>query len=430
LEKEITPLCEQVKRIMEKRIKTPAWLRKALYFVTLLGPGLITASAGNDAPGIATYSVAGSTYGYSVLWVILVIVVGIVLVQEMAARMGTVTGKGTADLIRERFGVKITAIAMLGLLFANLGTTVAEFAGVAAAGELFGVSRYITVPIAGLIFSFLILRGNYKNVEKVLLVLSLSAISYLVTLFIIKPDWAQIAQQAVRPNIPMDANYMMLVLAVIGTTITPWGIFYLQASIADKGKSVKDYGETKLDVVVGSIWGNIISATIIIVTAATLFEAGIVVTAAEDAALALAPFAGKGSSILFAAGLLGASLLAVSVLPLSTTYAFCEAFGFERGLDHSFKEAPVFYFIFGFISFLGMALALIPNIPLFDLMILSQTINAVLLPLILVLFLIIANDRAIMGKWVNPLVANVLTIILIIVVAVATVAMFVAPLIT
>jgi Mn2+/Fe2+ NRAMP family transporter len=415
---------------MEKRIKPQAWLRKALYFITLLGPGLITASAGNDAPGIATYSVAGSTYGYSFLWVILVIVVGVVLVQEMAARMGTVTGKGTADLIRERFGVKTTALAMLALLVANLGTTVAEFAGVAAAGELFGISRYITVPIAGLLFSILILRGNYKKVEKVLLVLTLSAISYLVTLFIIKPDWAQIAQQAVHPNVPMDSNYMMLVLAVIGTTITPWGIFYLQASIADKGKSVKDYGETRLDVVVGSIWGNIISAIIIIVTAATLFEAGIVVTAAEEAALALAPFAGNASSILFAAGLLGASLLAVSVLPLSTTYAFCEAFGFERGLNQSFKKAPVFYVIFGGLIFLGMVLALIPSIPLFDLMILSQTINAVLLPLILVLFLIIANDRNIMGKWVNSLAANILTVLLIIVVVAATVAMVIAPLIT
>ena len=405
-------------------------MRKALYFLTLLGPGLITASAGNDAPGIATYSVVGSTYGYNMLWVILVIVIGIVLVQDMAARMGTVTGKGTADLIRERFGVKTTAIAMLALLIANLGTTVAEFAGVAAAGELFGVSRYITVPIAGVLFGILILRGNYKKVEKVLLVLTLSALSYVVTLFIVKPDWAQIAQSSVRPNIPMDAHYMMLVLAVIGTTITPWGIFYLQASIADKGKSVKDFGETRLDVVVGSIWGNIISAIIIIVTAATLFKAGIVVTAAEEAALALAPFAGEGSSILFAVGLLGASLLAVSVLPLSTTYAFCEAFGFERGLNHSFKEAKAFYLIFGFIILLGMAFALIPSIPLFDLMILSQTINAILLPLILVLFLIIANDRSIMGKWVNSLLANMLTVVLIIVVVTATIAMFIAPLIT
>ena len=415
---------------MKKQIKLPALLRRTFYFITLLGPGLITASAGNDAPGIATYSVAGSTYGYSLLWVILVIVVGIVLVQEMAARMGTVTGKGTADLIRERFGVKTTAIAMLCLLFANLGTTVAEFAGIAAAGELFGISRYITVPVAGLLFSMLILRGNYKNVEKVLLVLTLSAISYLVTLFIIKPDWAQIAHETVSPKILVDANYMMLVLAIIGTTITPWGIFYLQASIADKGKPVANYAETRLDVVVGSIWGNIISAIIIIVTAATLFKAGIVVTSAEEAAQALAPFAGEGSKILFAVGFLGASLLAVSVLPLSTTYAFCEAFGFERGLNHSFREAPVFYAIFGGMIIIGMAFALIPTIPLFDLMILSQTINAVLLPLILFLFLILANDRNIMGKWVNSLLANILTIVLIVVVILATVAMFVAPLIT
>jgi len=413
---------------MIKQIKLPAWLKRIFYFITLLGPGLITASAGNDAPGIATYSVAGSTYGYSFLWVILVIIVGIVLVQEMAARMGTVTGKGTADLIRERFGVKVTALAMLALLLANLGTTVAEFAGVAAAGELFGISRYLTVPIAGLLFTMLILRGNYKNVEKVLLVLTLSAMSYLITLLIIKPDWAQIAHQAVSPKIPLDANYMILVLAVIGTTITPWGIFYLQASIADKGKPVEEYGETRLDVVVGSIWGNIISAVIIIVTAATLFKAGIVVTAAEEAAQALAPFAGEGSKILFAVGFLGASLLAVSVLPLSTTYAFCEAFGFERGLNHRFGEAPVFYVIFGGMILLGMVFALLPSIPLFDLMILSQTINAVLLPLILVLFLIIANDRNIMGKWVNSSLANILTILLIAVVVLATVAMFVTPL--
>lgn len=413
---------------MIKQIKLPAWLKRIFYFITLLGPGLITASAGNDAPGIATYSVAGSTYGYSFLWVILVIIVGIVLVQEMAARMGTVTGKGTADLIRERFGVKVTALAMLALLLANLGTTVAEFAGVAAAGELFGISRYLMVPIAGLLFTMLILRGNYKNVEKVLLVLTLSAMSYLITLLIIKPDWAQIAHQAVSPKIPLDANYMILVLAVIGTTITPWGIFYLQASIADKGKPVEEYGETRLDVVVGSIWGNIISAVIIIVTAATLFKAGIVVTAAEEAAQALAPFAGEGSKILFAVGFLGASLLAVSVLPLSTTYAFCEAFGFERGLNHRFGEAPVFYVIFGGMILLGMVFALLPSIPLFDLMILSQTINAVLLPLILVLFLIIANDRNIMGKWVNSSLANILTILLIAVVVLATVAMFVTPL--
>ena len=415
---------------MIKQIKFPAWLKRIFYFITRLGPGLITASAGNDAPGIATYSVAGSTYGYSFLWVILVIIVGIVLVQEMAARMGTVTGKGTADLIRERFGVKVTALAMLALLLANLGTTVAEFAGVAAAGELFGISRYLMVPIAGLLFTMLILRGNYKNVEKVLLVLTLSAMSYLITLLIIKPDWAQIAHQAVSPKIPLDANYMILVLAVIGTTITPWGIFYLQASIADKGKPVEEYGETRLDVVVGSIWGNIISAVIIIVTAATLFKAGIVVTAAEEAAQALAPFAGEGSKILFAVGFLGASLLAVSVLPLSTTYAFCEAFGFERGLNHRFGEAPVFYVIFGGMILLGMVFALLPSIPLFDLMILSQTINAVLLPLILVLFLIIANDRNIMGKWVNSSLANILTILLIAVVVLATVAMFVTPLIT
>lgn len=411
---------------MKKRFTLPVWLRNVFIFFSIIGPGLITASADNDAPGIATYSVSGSKYGYSFVWIILLITVGEVIVQEMAARMGAVTSKGTADLIRERFGVKTTAFAMLCLLVANLGTTIAEFAGVAAAGELFGISRMITVPLAGLLITLLILRGNYNVVEKILLVLCLSSLSYVITVFVIKPDWGVILQSAIKPQIQMNADYMVSVLAVIGTTITPWGIFYLQASIADKGVDLKKYGDTRTDVVFGSVWGNIISAFIIITTAATLYTKGVIVNSAEEAALALRPLAGEASSLLFALGFLGASLLAVSVLPLSTTYAICEAFGFERGLNKNAHDAPAFYTIFGGIMLLSMLFVMLPKMPLFEIMVLSQTVNAILLPVILILVLILANDKGLMGKWANKKGTNYLAIGLTIIIFLATIVLVVS----
>lgn len=405
----------------------PIWLTKILMIFTILGPGLITASADNDAPGIATYSVAGSKYGYSFIWLILVITIGEVVVQEMAARMGAVTGKGAADLIRERYGVRITTFAMLALFIANLGTTVAEFAGVAAAGELFGVSRYISVPIACLIMSLLVLRAKYKNVEKVLLVLTFASLSYVFAVFYVKPDWAEIGRSIIRPALQFNSDYILSVLAVIGTTITPWGIFYLQASIADKGVEMNEYGNTRIDVSFGAAWGNIISAFIIIVTAATLFTAGIVVEDAKDAALALEPLAGNWAGLLFAIGLLGASLLAVSVLPLSTTYAICEAFGFERGLNRNFKEAPVFYGGFILIMLISMLIVLIPGIQLFPIMILSQAMNAILLPVLLILILKMANDTVLMGKYRNGKIGNVLAYAITALIMVITVVLLIEP---
>ena len=410
---------------MKRQLKYPFWLRRFFLFFTIIGPGLITASADNDAPGIATYSISGAKYGYGFLWIIVLITVGEVLVQEMAARMGAVTGKGTADLIRERFGVRTSAFAMACLLLANIGTTLAQFAGVAAVGELFGISRYITVPLAGLFIGLIILRGNYKSIEKILLVLCLSAFSYVITVFVIKPDWGIILKDALTPTIKFETDYLLAVLAVIGTTITPWGIFYLQASVADKGTDLKDYNHTRLDVMVGSVWGNIISAFIIITTAATLYPKGILVNSAEEAALALSPLAGSFSSILFSVGMLGASLLAVSVLPLSTTYAMCEAFGFERGLNRGVKDAPVFYSIFVGIMLISMLFVLIPGLPLFQLMLLSQSVNAILLPVILILVLILVNDRNIMGKWTNKRFANVLGYALTGLIFIATLALLV-----
>lgn len=413
-----------------KKNKMPIWLSKVLLLLSILGPGLITASADNDAPGIATYSMAGSTYGYNFLWLILVITVGEVVVLEMAARMGAVTGKGTADLIREKFGVKITTFAMFCLLIANLGTTVAEFAGVAAAGELFGVTKYVSVPLMAVVMALLILRGNYKVIEKFLIGLSLAALSYVAAVFIVKPDWGEVLHSAIVPQIQLSQDYIISILAVIGTTITPWAIFYLQASVADKGVSMDKFGDTRIDVTFGAAWGNVISAFIIIVSAATLFKAGIRVEEAKDAAMALAPLAGEASTVLFSLGLLGASLLAVSVLPLSTTYAVCEAFGFERGLNRSIKDAPVFYGSFIAIIILSVVIVLVPGMPLFRIMILSQTVNAILLPVILVLVLRLANDKAIMGSYRNSKLTNVLAIAITTLIVVVTAILLLEPLIS
>ena len=414
---------------MRRNKKKPIWLNKILLILTLLGPGLITASADNDAPGIATYSMVGSTYGNNFLWLIIVITIGEVVILEMAARMGATTGKGTADLIREKFGVKMTTFAMFCLLIANLGTTVAEFAGIAAAGELFGISKVVSVPIMALAMGLLILRGNYKVIEKILIGLSLAALSYIATVFIIKPDWGMVLHDTLRPQLQLSRDFIISILAVIGTTITPWAIFYLQASVADKGVSMDSYKETKIDVTFGSAWGNVISACIIIVSAATLFKVGIRVEDAKDAAMALAPLAGEASTVLFAVGLLGASLLAVSVLPLSTTYAVCEAFGFERGLNRSFRDAPIFYGSFIGIIVLSVLIVLIPGMPLFQIMILSQTLNAILLPIILALVLKLANDSALMGQYRNSKLTNILAVAITTLIVFVTAVLLLEPII-
>lgn len=405
---------------MMKNLKLPKWIKKIGFYLAILGPGLITASADNDAPGIATYSMAGSTYGYQFLFIIFIVTIGEVIIQEMAARMGVVTGKGTADLIRERFGVKITAFAMLSLLLANLGTTVAQFAGIAASAELFGISRYIAAPIAALVVGFLVLRGSYRHVEKILLFLSLSALGYVITVIMINPPWGEVLRQTITPEFSLEPSFILAVLATIGTTITPWGIFFMQASVADKGVAIGDYKYTKIDVTFGATWGNIISAFIVIATAATLFAHGISVENAEQAAMALSPLAGDAARVLFSAGLLGASLLAVSVLPLSTTYAFCEAFGFERGLNRTIKEAPVFYSIYTGIIIVSVLIILIPGIPLFPIMWISQTVNAILLPVLLVLVLKLSNNENLMGNWKNKRFQNVLAIALTVFISIVT----------
>ncbi|NLG49756.1 MAG: Nramp family divalent metal transporter [Chloroflexi bacterium] len=399
-------------------------LRRALFFVSVLGPGLITASADNDAPGIATYSVAGSRFGYSFLWILVWITLGEVVVQETAARMGAVTGKGLTDLIRERFGLRLTFLVMLGLIAANLGTTAAQFAGVASSVELFGVSRYIAVPLAAGAVWFLVTRGSYKRVEKVLLVLSLYAVAYIASAILVRPPWGEVLRMALIPTIHPSADYLLSVLATVGTTITPWAAVYLQASIADKGVQMRDYASARLDVVFGASVGNIVSAFIIISTAATLYVRGIVVESAAEAAQALVPVAGPWAEVLFGVGLLGASLLAASVLPLATTYAVCEVFGWERGLNQRPEEAPIFYGLYTALIVLSSVIVLIPGLPLFPLMWLSQVANAVLLPLVLVLMLRLANSADVMKQWGNGRFANILIVVLAVLVGLATLALF------
>lgn len=406
--------------IKKKNIIQRIWL-----FLAVLGPGLITASADNDASGIATYSMAGSYYGYRFLWLILVVTFGEVIIQEMAARMGVVTGKGAADLIRERYGVKVTLFAMLCLLVANLGTTIAQFAGIAAGGELIGISRYIFVPLIAFLLILMAIRGNYRYMEKILLILCMAALSYVITAVLLKPDFGDILRNTLEPSINFDRRYVLAMLATIGTTITPWGIFYMQASVVDKGISIEDYPMTRADVMFGAAWGNVISAFIIICTGATLYTQGIRVEQSEQAALALAPLAGPWATYLFAIGMLGASILASTVLPLSTVYAITEAFGWERGLDQRREDAPIFYGLFVGLIVISALFVMIPNLPLFKIMWMTQAVNAILLPIILVLLLKLSNSKEIMGEYTNKKFQNYFAIGLTVLITVITILLFV-----
>ncbi|NLV73286.1 MAG: Nramp family divalent metal transporter [Chloroflexi bacterium] len=400
-------------------------LRRLLLFAAILGPGLITASADNDASGIATYSLAGSSYGYAFLWLIVWVTLGEVVVQEMAARMGVVTGKGLTDLIREEFGPKTTLIFIVGLVIANLGTTVAQFAGLAAVAEMFGLSRYIAVPIGALAVWFLVYRGSYQNVEKVMLVLCLTAFAYVISGIMVKPPWGEVLRSAVVPSMQFERAYIMAVLATIGTTMTPWGCAYLQASVADKGVKREEYLYTKVDVVFGAILGNVVSAFVIISTASVLHSHGIVVDSAEKAAMALEPLAGAAAKYLFGVGLLGASLLSAMVLPLATTYAVSEAFGWERGVSSNPEKAPSFYRLYTTIIIISALIVLIPGMPLFTIMWVPQAANALLLPFTLVLMLKLANNTRLMGSWRNKRWTNVTATLLLVLVSAAGIALLV-----
>ncbi len=384
------------------------WRSLGIFFA-LLGPGIITSNVDNDAGGITTYSLAGSEFGLSLLWTLAPITLVLILIQEMCARMGVVSGKGLSDLIRERFGAKVTFYLMILLFLANLGNTLSEFAGVAASMEIFGISKYISVPASAIFVWWLVVKGTYKSVEKAFLVACIFYLSYIISGFMGKPDWKEIGAAFVTPAFSFNPAFLTMVIGVIGTTIAPWMQFYLQSSIVDKGLKTEDYKYTRLDVIVGSFTVNIVAFFIIMLCAVTLFQNGIKIENAKDAALALAPLAGKYCSLLFAFGLLNASLFAASILPLSTAYTICEAFGWESSVNRKFTEAPQFYGMYFLMIFLGAGIILLPDIPLIAIMFYSQVINGILLPFILIAMLLLINDRRIMGKYVNGPVMNIVS---------------------
>ena len=377
--------------------------------LAVIGPGIITANVDNDAGGITTYSVAGAHYGYTLLWMLPLVALALIIVQEMSARLGVATGKGLADLIRESMGIRITAIIVGLMLIANLANTVSEFAGVAASMEIFGVSKYVSVPLAAVGVWLLILKANYKSVERVFLLASALYLAYVASGILANPPWEEVGRAAVTPSFHFEAGYVAIFVTVIGTTIAPWMQFYQQASIADKGLKAADYAYERLDVIVGSLFAVLVAAFITIACAATLHTNGVRIETAKDAALALRPLAGSYASTLFALGLLNASIFSAAILPLSTAYVVCEAFGWESGVSRSWKEAPVFFGLYTAFIMLGAAIILLPIKSLIQAMLASQTLNGVLLPVILVVMLRLVNDRRVMGRFTNGRVANVVS---------------------
>ena len=377
-------------------------------FLAILGPGMITANAGNDAGGIATFASVGADFGYSLLWLLIPITISLGIVQEMCARMGAVTGKGLADLIRERFGVRWTALIMLALLIANAGVTVSEFVGIAAASDLFGIPHFVSVPLSAFLIWFLIVKGSYKRVERVFLLMSLVFLGYIVSAFLARPDWSAVATGFIRPEFKLEQTFLFTFVAMIGTTISPYMQVFVQSSVVDKGVTLDNYSETKKDVWFGNIFSSLIVVFIIISTAATLYKGGIEVSSAEDAARALRPLAGRYAETLFGFGLFGASMLAAGVLPLATAYSISEALGFEKGVSRSFREAPIFLGTFTFLVAVGAFIAIVPNLPLIRVLLVTQVINGLLLPFVLFAVLQLVNNRELMGQHVNGPIYNVL----------------------
>ena len=393
--------------IITKISKTPFWRNMAI-FLAIVGPGIITGSVDNDAGGITTYSVAGATYGYNLLWTMIPAFIVLFVVQEMNARMGIVTGKGLADLIRENAGLKVTFFIFVGLLLADLGNTTTEFAGVAGSMEIFGVSKYISVPIVAISVWLLVVKGTYKLAEKIFLIFSLFLLTYVVSAVMGKPNWGEIGTAIIHPQAKVDFDYIFLIVGIIGTTIAPWMQFYMQSAVIEKGLTVEDYKYTIWDVAIGSLATIIVAVSIIIACASTLHVNNIQITEAKDAAMALKPFAGEFASQIFALGLFVASVFSATILPIATAFYVCEAFGFEAGIDKTWDEAPQFYWLFTGIITIAAAIILIPNAPLISIILWSQLINGILLPVVLICMMVLINDKDIMGEYVNKRFANII----------------------
>lgn len=382
-------------------------LKKFLLLLTLIGPAIITSNIDNDAGGIAIYSIAGANYGYNMLWTLIPIVFLLVILQEMSARTGIITGKGLADLIRENYGVRTAFWVMVSLFLTNLGNTAAEFSGWAASMELFNISKYISVPVGVFFVWFLVTKWNYSIFEKIFLGICFIYVTYIISAFLAKPDWSEVARETVTPRIKWNADYLIMVVSIIGTSITPWQQFYLQSGVVEKGLRKENLWASRVDVVFGSIMMGIVAFFIIVACGATLYPAGIGIDSAEQAALSLKPLAGANAYILFAVGLANASLFSGCILPLATTYYICEAMGWEMGIGKGFKEAPHFKSIFTTILVLGASIVLIPNLPLIKVMWFSQIINCLLLPVVMIFMIQLINDEDIMGNYKNSFWMNI-----------------------
>ena len=411
-----------------QRLKENPALRNILVFVSILGPGIITGSVDNDAGGITTYSVAGALYGYGLLWTLIPSFIVLVVVQEMNARMGIVTGKGLADLIRENFGVRITFYVFMGLFIADIGNTATEFAGVAGSMMVFGVSKYIAVPITAIGVWMLVVKGTYKTAERVFLIFSMFLLSYVVSAVMAKPEWGAIGTAIVRPHFQMDTAYLSMVIGIVGTTIAPWMQFYMQSAVIEKRIKIEDYKYTLWDVIIGCVATVVVAFFIIVACAATLHKNGIVITEAKDAAMALGPLAGAFSSHVFAFGLFVASVFSAAILPLASAFYISEAFGFEAGINKKFSEAPQFYTLFTLSILIGAGIILIPGAPLIPITIWSQVLNGIFLPVVLVSMIIMVNNPKIMGKYTNNRVQNLIGWSTIIVLVVLTVLLLATPL--
>jgi len=400
-----------------------------MFVLAILGPGFITANVDNDAGGIYTYASAGAKYGYSLLWTIIPVAICLAFAQEIAARMGVITGKGLSELIRESYGLRITFLLMCGLVACNLFDVISEFAGVASSMELFSVSKYISVPIALVLVWALVVFGDYKKLEKIFVFLSFLYIAYIITAVIARPNWSLAVRESVRPPRLADLKdsaYLYMAIGIIGATIAPWQQFYLQASVVDKGSREEELKYSQADAIVGSVFSVIVAAFIIIACAATLYVHGFYnINDAADAAQALRPLGGQYAFTLFAVGLLNASLFAASILPLSTAYTVCEALGFESGLNKKFREAPVFYWLYTGLLLAGAAIILVPRFPLIRVAVLSQVLNGVLLPFVLVFMLLLVNKTDLMGKHKNHRLYNLGAWVLTIVIIALTVAMLI-----
>src|ERR1700677_4214500 len=388
------------------------WRIRILLFLAVLGPGFITANIDNDSGGILTYSNAGAQFGYTLLWTMIPITIALLVVQEMCARMGAVTGKGLSDLIREEFGLRMTFLLMLLLVIVNFGNVMAEFAGIAGSMQLFHVSKYISVPVSALAIWLLIVKGDYKGVEKVFLAASVFYIAYIITGVLSQPSWhdAIVATVALpRGSIWHSKSYIYMIVGVVGTTISPWMQFYLQSSIVEKGVTAKSYPASRLDVIIGSFFTNIVAWFIVVACAATLFAHGMgAIKEAADAAQAMKPLAGRYAFLLFAVGLFNASLFAASILPLSTAYTVCEGLGLQSGPDGGFKDAPVFYWLYTLLIVAGGAVLLIPGLPLIKIAVLSQVVNGIVFPFVLIFMLLLINKKDLMGEHVNSHLFNVI----------------------